>query len=232
MSNARKRERHKSQSANHVPSLAKNRLDSQKKTFHADEQQREEVQRLRREYQQTYLDLDPAQMVFLDESGVHLGMTRLFGRAMTGERAHGSRPKNRGKNITMISAMSLNEVLTTMTYEGGTDIYAFMTFITQMLLPVLWVGAILMMDNLNVHLNKKVKEAVEAVGAKVKFLPKYSPDLSPIELLWSKIKEFLRSRQPRSREALDNAIKDALSIVTKKDIVGWFSDCDAKTILL
>jgi transposase len=171
-------------------------------------------------------------MVFLDESGVHLGMTRLFGRALSGARAHGSRPKNRAKNITMISAMSVNEVLATMTYEGGTDIFAFMTFIIQMLIPVLWVGAILLMDNLNVHLDRQVKDAVEAAGARVIFLPKYSPDLSPIELLWSKIKEFLRSRKPRTRQELDNAIADALNTVTKKDIVGWYSDCDAKTVLI
>jgi transposase len=215
-----------------VPSIAENRLDPQKKTFHADEQEREEVQQLRQEYQKTAWDIDPAQMVFLDESGVHLGMTRLFGRALSGERAHGSRPKNRGKNITMISAISVKEVLATLTYEGGTDIFAFMTFITQMLVPVLWVGAILLMDNLNVHLDRQVKEAVETAGAKVIFLPKYSPDLSPIELLWSKIKEFLRSRKPRTREELDNAIADALNTVTKKDIVGWYSDCDAKTVLL
>ncbi|MEE3717088.1 transposase [Tumidithrix elongata RA019] len=160
------------------------------------------IQQLRKEYQKTTWELDPAQMVFLDGSGVHLGMTRLFGRALSGERAHGSRPKNRSKNITMISAISVKEVLATLTYEGGTDIFAFMTFITQMLVPVLWVGAILLMDNLNVHLDRQVKAAVEAAGAKVIFLPKYSPDLSPIELLWSKIKEF---RKPRTREELDNA---------------------------
>jgi transposase len=79
---------------------------------------------------------------------------------------------------------------------------------------------------------KKVNPAVEAAGAKVIFLPKYSPDLSPIELLWSKIKEFLRSRKPRTREELDHAIADALNTVTKKDIVGWFSACDAKMLLL
>lgn len=171
-------------------------------------------------------------MVFLDESGVHLGMTRLYGRAMSGERVHSSRPKNRGKNITMVSAMSLNEVIATLTYEGGTDIHAFMTFITKVLVPALWVGAIVLMDNLNVHLDQRVKEAIESVGAKIIFLPKYSPDLSPIELLWSKVKEFLRSAKPRTHEELDNAITEAFKTVTKKDILGWFSDCDAKTVLI
>jgi len=171
-------------------------------------------------------------MVFLDESGVHLGMTRLYGRALSGERVHSNRPKNRGKNITMVSAMSLNEVIATLTYEGGTDIHAFMTFITKVLVPALWAGAIVLMDNLNVHLAQSVKEAIEAVGAKVIFLPKYSPDLSPIELLWSKIKEFLRSVKPRTREELDNAITEAFKTVTKEDILGWFTDCDAKTVLI
>jgi len=99
------------------------------------------VQQLRQDYQKIVWELDPAQMIFLDESGIHRGMTRLFGRALSGERAHGSRPKNRGKNITMISAICLEQVLATMTYEGGTDIHAF---ITKMLVPVLWVGAIVL----------------------------------------------------------------------------------------
>jgi transposase len=190
------------------------------------------VQQLRQDYQKIVWELDPAQMIFLDESGIHHGMTRLFGRDLSGERAHGSRPKNRGKNITMISAICLEQVLATMTYEGGTDIHAFMTFITKMLVPVLWVGAIVLMDNLNVHLNSKVKEAIESVGAKVIFLPKYSPELSPIELLWSKIKEFVRSRQPRTRQELAQAITDAFNIVSKKDLLGWFSHCDAMTVLI
>ena len=190
------------------------------------------MQQLRQEYQQIAWELDPAQMIFLDESGIHHGMTRLFGRALSGERAHGSRPKNRGKNITMISAICLEQVLATLTYEGGTDIHAFMTFITKMLVPVLWAGAIVLMDNLNVHLNEKVKEAIESVGAKVLFLPKYSPELSPIELLWSKIKEFVRSRQPRTRQELDQAITDVFNTVTKKDLLGWFSYCDAMTVLI
>ena len=190
------------------------------------------MQQLRQEYQQIAWELDPAQMIFLDESGIHHGMTRLFGRALSGQRAHGSRPKNRGKNITMISAICLEQVLATLTYEGGTDIHAFMTFITKMLVPVLWAGAIVLMDNLNVHLNEKVKEAIESVGAKVLFLPKYSPELSPIELLWSKIKEFVRSRQPRTRQELDQAITDAFNTVTKKDLLGWFSHCDAVTVLI
>lgn len=88
-------------------------------------------------------------MIFLDEPGIHLGMTRLFGRALPGERAHSSRPKN----ITIC----LEQVSATMTYDGGTDIHAFITFITKMLVPVLWLGAIVLMDNLNVHLNAKVK---------------------------------------------------------------------------
>ncbi len=183
------------------------------------------MQQLRQDYQKIVWELDPAQMIFLDESGIHRGMTRLFGRALSGERAHGSRPKN----ITMISAICLEQVLATMTYDGGTDIHAFMT---KMLVPVLWVGAIVLMDNLNVHLNAKVKEAIESVGAKVIFLPKYSPELSPIELLWSKIKEFIRSRQPRTRQELDQAITDAFNTVTKKDLLGWFSHCDAMTVLI
>ncbi len=88
------------------------------------------------------------------------------------------------------------------------------------------------MDNLNVHLNDQVRAAIEATGARLVFLPKYSPDLSPIELLWSKIKQFLRSRKPRTPEELDLAITDALNQVSKKDILGWFAESDANTVLI
>jgi transposase len=171
-------------------------------------------------------------MIFIDETGVNLGMARQFGRALLGERVHGSKPKNKGKNTTIIGAMSLKEVLATLTFEGGTNTAAFLTYITEVLVPVLWVGAIVLMDNLNVHLNEQVRTAIEAAGARLVFLPKYSPDLSPIELLWSKIKQFLRSRKPRTPEELDLAITDALNQVTKKDILGWFAESDGNTVLI
>ncbi len=107
-------------------------------------------------------------------------------------------------------------MLATLTFEGGTNTAALLTYITEVLVPVLCVGAIVLMDNLHVHLNEHVRKAIEAAGARLVFLPKYSPDLSPIELLWSKIKQFLRSWKPRTPEELDLAITDALNQVTKK----------------
>jgi transposase len=215
-----------------VPSVAEDRHAPQKKTFHADERESEEVKKLRTEYQAICWELDPKDMIFIDETGVNQGMVRQFARALSGERAHGSKPKNRGKNTTIIGAMSLEEVLATLTFQGGTNTQAFLTFITEVLGPVLWAGAIVLMDNLNVHLNEQVRTAIEATGARLVFLPKYSPDLSPIELLWSKIKQFLRSRKPRTREELDLAITDALNQVTKKDILGWFAESDGNTVLI
>ena len=215
-----------------MPSIAEDRHDPQKKTFHADERESEEVKKLRTEYQEICWELDPENMIFIDETGVNLGMVRQFGRAMSGERVHGSKPKNKGKNTTIIGAISLKEVLATLTFEGGTNTAAFLTYITEVLVPVLWVGAIVLMDNLNVHLNEQVRTAIEAAGARLVFLPKYSPDLSPIELLWSKIKQFLRSRKPRTPEELDLAITDALNQVTKKDILGWFAESDGNTVLI
>ena len=112
-----------------------------------------------------------------------------------------------------------------MTFEGGLNTASFIVFIEQVLLPQLWIGAIVAMDNLPVHYAKIVKELIESVGAKVKFLPPYSPDLSPIELCWSKIKEILRSTKARSSDALDQAISLAISAITEENALNWFNHC-------
>lgn len=127
-------------------------------------------------------------MVFVDESGVNLGMNRTYGRGKIGDRIVEACPRNKGKNISVIGALSLDGLIASMTIEGSTDSAVFKTYVEQILVPKLWHGAIVLMDNLSVHKNVKVREAIEAVVAKIVFLPAYSPDLSPIELCWSKFK--------------------------------------------
>jgi DDE superfamily endonuclease len=120
-------------------------------------------------------------LVFIDEAGVNLAMTRLYGRALPGQRAYGTRPNQRGKNQTMIGAIALTGIVASLTFEGGTDGNAFRVFIEQVLVPNLWDGACVVMDNFSSHQVEGIEAAIQAVGAKVVFLPPYSPDFNPIE---------------------------------------------------
>jgi transposase len=164
-------------------------------------------------------------MVFVDESGVNLGMTRLYGRGKIGSRVVEPCPRNKGKNLSVIGALSLDGLIASMTIEGSTDSAVFQTYVESLLVPNLWPGAVVLMDNLSTHKNVKVRKAIESVGAKLVFLPAYSPDLSPIELCWSKFKEFLRSSQARTKEALDIAITEAFRKISECDVFNWFEHC-------
>ena len=152
-------------------------------------------------------------------------MTRLYGRGEVGKRVYDERPGNKGKNMTLIGAISDEGLIGTMTVTGALDTEAFLVFIEQILLPVLWVGAIIVMDNLPVHYANTAKDLIESVGARVKFLPPYSPDLSPIELCWSKLKEILRSAKARTSQVLDAAITAAIELITGDDALSWFQHC-------
>jgi transposase len=164
-------------------------------------------------------------LIFIDETGVNLAMARRYARAKKGQRAYSKSPYNRGTNITIIGAIATTGFLAPFTFEGWTNQEAFLTYVTQVLVPVLWAGACVVMDNLPVHKATKVRAVIESVGASVKFLPPYSPDFNPIENCWSKLKEFLRTQESRTREELDSSINKALNLITDKDIVGWFTHC-------
>jgi transposase len=150
-------------------------------------------------------------------------MVRMYARALKGERATGNRPNQRGKNVSLIGAMGLNGIVASFSVEGGINGEVFNYFIEQILVPNLWVGACVVMDNASIHHVDEIKELIEAAGATLVYLSPYSPDFNPIENCWSKVKEFLRSAAARTREALDQAITDALNAVTLEDIKGWFT---------
>lgn len=169
--------------------------------------------------------MDERNLVFIDEAGIHLGMARLFARALRGERAVDAVPCNHGTNISLIGALSLDGLIASMTSKGSVDTSVFLSYIHDVLAPQLWVGAIVVMDNLKVHHAHSVCQAIEAVGARVVFLPPYSPDLSPIELCWSKLKQFLRSKAASTYEALDQAMTEAIQCITEDDAIGWFNHC-------
>lgn len=193
--------------------------------MYASEQDTPRIARLRYEFRHWLLGVDPHNLVFVDESGVNLGMARLFARAMQGQRAVGHKPRNTGENISLLGALSLDGLIATMSVKGSVNTDVFLTYLTQVLLPQLWQGAIVVMDNLKVHHAFAVRQLIEAVGARLVFLPPYSPDLSPIELCWSKVKQFLRSRAARTVEALDQAITDVIAYITQDNALGWFNHC-------
>ncbi|MGA7953046.1 MAG: IS630 family transposase [Gloeobacterales cyanobacterium] len=183
------------------------------------------MQCLRVEYWQTLSEVKLTDLVFVDEAGVHLAMSRRYARSLQGTRAYADRPDARGKNVTMIGGVSLQGFIASLTFQGGTDALAFQTYVTEVLVPNLWEGACVVMDNFSSHKVAGIQEAIEAVGAKLVYLPPYSPDFNPIENCWSKVKEFLRAKAARTHETLDQAITEAFNAVTSKDMIGWFTHC-------
>lgn len=164
-------------------------------------------------------------LIFIDESGVNLALTRLFARSPKGQRAYGTRPQKRGKNVSMIGAISLSGVLAQVSLTGATDGLTFEAFLSQKLVPILWAGACVVIDNCSIHKGKDLEVLIEQVGAKLIYLPPYSPDFSPIESCWSKIKSVLRSIGARTYPDLVQAIEVAFEQVSLKDIRNWFTHC-------
>ncbi len=152
-------------------------------------------------------------------------MVRRYARAPKGERAYASVPRNRGKNTTLVALLSHGGIGGAMAFEGATTKVVFESYVEQVLAPVLEPGQIVVMDNLGAHKGETVKELIEARGATLLFLPAYSPDFSPIEEAFSKIKALLKRAAARAREALVGAIEEALLAVTPQDALGWFAHC-------
>ena len=169
--------------------------------------------------------LDPKRLVFVDECSTNIALATLYARAPKGERARGSAPRNWGKNVTLICSLSAEGVGAAMSVEGATDGAAFETYVEHFLLPTLKAGQVVVMDNLQVHKGARVRKLIEGAGAEVLFLPPYSPDFSPIEEAFSKVKGILRRIGARTREALVEATGRALDAVSRRDAVGWFAHC-------
>jgi transposase len=167
---------------------------------------------------------DARRLVFVDESGFNTSMRRLRARAPRGQRAYGRVPRNRGKNTTLIAAITLQGGMgESMTLEGATDALAFEAYVEHVLAPSLCEGQVVVLDKLVAHRTDKVKDLIEERGADLVFLPSYSPDMNPIEEAFSKIKQLVRKAGARVREALVEAIGRALTAVTIEDAAGWFA---------
>jgi transposase len=161
-------------------------------------------------------------LVFLDETGANTGMTRLYGRAFEGERVVDYVPDVRFERTTLLSSVRLDGTTVPVCFEGALNGEIFKTYISDCLAPTLKIGDIVFMDRLSSHMVNGVIEAIEAKGAFVFYLPPYSSDLNPIEQMWSKIKAYIRKVKARTKEALFEAIRDALNLVSIPDIAAWF----------
>ncbi len=169
---------------------------------------------------------DARRLVFIDESGFHTSMTRLRARAPRGERAYAKVPRKRGKKQTLIASISLEGGMgEAVSIEGATDALLFETYVEEFLAPTLQAGQVVVLDGLGAHRTERVRNLIEERGAELVFLPPYSPDMNPIEEAFSKIKSIVRKAGARTREALDEAISEALAAVTLEDVAGWFSHC-------
>jgi transposase len=171
------------------------------------------------------LDLDPAALVFVDETATHVAMTPRYARAPRGTRVYGAVPRNHGQNTTLVAALSAEGVGAAMTLDGAADGAAFVAYVREFLAPALRPGQVVVLDNLAVHKGAEVRALVEAAGCALLFLPAYSPDFSPIELAFSKLKEALRRAGARTKAALEAAIAAALDAITARDARGWFAAC-------
>jgi len=161
----------------------------------------------------------------VDECGTNITLAPLYGWAPKGERAYGKAPRNWDKNVTLIASLCAEGIGAAMSVEGATDGAAFETYVEHFLVPTLKNGQVVVMDNLQAHKSSRVKDLIEGVGASVLFLPPYSPDFSPIEEAFSKIKNIMRKAQARTHERLVEALGRALDAVSWRDVVGWFSHC-------
>jgi len=152
-------------------------------------------------------------------------MTRLRGRALGGRRVLDAVPHGHWHTTTMIGSIRLDGTSACMAIEGATDAEVFREYVRSILVPALRRGDIVVLDNLGAHKDAEAQALIEAAHAELRFLPPYSPDLNPIEKMWSKVKEFLRAAKARTQEDLYAAIGTALETVTPQDAEGWFRSC-------
>jgi transposase len=162
---------------------------------------------------------------FIDEAGVTTVLTRLRGRAAPGKRVREPVPKNYGQSTSILSLMSLAGVETTMLVEGAVDTICFDVFCQKFLRPCLQVGDIVVLDNLGAHKASQIEAIAKECSAQVIWLPPYSPDFSPIEQMWSKLKTYLRKAKARSKKQLDHAVAEGLKLITESDCRSWFKHC-------
>ena len=196
-----------------------------KKTLRASEQERLDIAQAREAWAEFQKTLDPNRLVFLDESGVKTNMTRLYGRALKGARCHDAAPHGHWEAVTVLSSIRLDGTTECIVFAGAVERKMFDAYVKSMLAPTLRPGDVVIMDNLSVHKSQAAYDAMQARHAECLFLPAYSPDLNPIEKMWSKVKQILRGIKARTNEDLVAGVGEALDRVSTNDALGWFRSC-------
>jgi transposase len=174
--------------------------------------------------------LNAYRLVFVDEMGTNTSLSPLYAWSRRGERAPAKVPRNRGKNTTLLASMSSEGIGPCLAVQGATNKAVFEAYVEEVLAPSLRPGQVVVMDNLSAHKGEEVRELIEARGCELLFLPPYSPDLNPIEEAFSKIKGLLRKAEACTREALIEAIGEAISAVTAWDVRGFFEHCGYRQV--
>jgi transposase len=210
-----------------VPGAEGARPGAEEKTLEAAERDREDVAEARRAWRAELAGLDPARLVFIDETGIDTRMTRPYARAAKGQRAVGKVPWGHWERLTVIGALALDGLVASRSIAAATGTSVFLAFAEEVLIPALRErpDALVVMDNLAAHKAEKVRAALDRAGLSHRYLPPYSPDMNPIEPAWSKLKARLRTVGARSKEALEAALGPALATITAQDAHGWFRLC-------
>jgi transposase len=203
----------------------KTRLHFQKKTAHALEQERADLLKRRQAWFDNQPDLDPARLVFIDETGLSTKMARLRGRSLRGERCRAGIPHRHWKTTTFTGALRLSGMTAPMVLDGAMNGEAFRAYVEQVLAPTLVRGDVVIMDNLPAHKAEGVRQAIENVGCQLLFLPPYSPDFNPIEKAFSKLKALLRAKAERSVKALWDTIGEVLKLFKPNECQNYFAAC-------
>jgi putative transposase len=196
---------------------------SQKKTLIASEQDRPDVARRRAQWVASQNRIDPSRLVFIDETWTKTTMAPLRGWAPRGQRLRAKVPHGRWKTMTFLAALRHDHIDAPWLIDGPINGESFSLYVERVLAPTLKPGDIVVMDNLGSHKGKAVRRAIRAVGAKLFFLPKYSPDLNPIEMFFSKLKHWLRNAAQRSEEAICDAIAHILPTVSPSECANYFA---------
>jgi transposase len=201
--------------------LRRHGLTRKKKSMHADERDRPDVKRKRRSFRWRVRRVEPGRLQFVDESGANTAMARAYAWSPRGKRAVGSAP-GKWDSFTVIAALGLDGAHAPLVIPGSMDAAAFATYVADVLAPELRPGDVVIWDRVPTHQGRAAAAAVRRAGARLWFLSPYSPDYTPIEKLWSKVKAYLRRVAARSKNSLYSALGEALEGVTPQDIIGWF----------
>ncbi len=195
----------------------------EKKTAHASEQDRPDILKRREDWFEGQPDLDPERLVFIDETWASTNMARRYGRAPRGERLRVGVPHGHWKTTTFVAGLRLTGMVAPMVLDGPINGVSFQAYVDQVLVPELRPGDIVIMDNLGSHKGAGVRDAIEAAGARLLYLPPYSPDFNPIENAFSKLKALLRKAAARTVDGLWNTIGALLPAFTPQECANFFA---------